>query len=194
MDPRLSGKRIILASGSPRRQYLLRELGLDFEILETRVDESYPAGLTPPEIALYLARLKASAVDYSRFDDQTIVITADTIVILGDEILGKPADYSDAVEMLRKLSDRTHEVITGVSLQSPGKDHSFYVTSSVTFKELTLTEINYYIENFRPFDKAGGYGIQEWIGYIGINRIDGSFFNVMGLPVRELYEALLTFH
>lgn len=194
MDPRLSGKRIILASGSPRRQYLLRELGLNFEILATRVDERYPEGLTPPEIALYLARLKADAVDFSAYDDQTIVITADTIVILGDEILGKPADYAEAVTMLQKLSGHTHEVITGVSLQSLAKEHYFYVTSRVTFKELTLPEIEYYIENFRPFDKAGGYGIQEWIGYVGISRIDGSFFNVMGLPVRELYEALLAFH
>lgn len=193
MDPRLSGKRIILASASPRRRYLLKELGLNFESVETHVDEDYPEGLTPMEIAMYLARLKASAIDFTGFDDKTIVITADTIVMLGSEILGKPSGYHEAADMLRKLSGRTHEVITGVSLQSIRHESLFFVVSSVTFKELTQSEIDYYIENFRPFDKAGGYGIQEWIGYIGIDRIDGSFYNVMGMPVRELYEALLTF-
>ncbi|MEI7663561.1 MAG: Maf family nucleotide pyrophosphatase [Bacteroidota bacterium] len=186
-------KKIILASQSPRRQYLLKELGLDFAILEPKVDEVYPEGLLPEEIARYLAELKANAIDLSLFDDHTIVITADTIVYIGNEVLGKPAGHGDAVVMLQKLSGQTHDVITAVCLASASKKHIFHVLSSVTFKVLTPGEIEYYILNFKPFDKAGGYGIQEWIGYIGINKIEGSFFNVMGLPVKELYEELLKF-
>jgi septum formation protein len=193
INRRLSGRHIILASQSPRRQYLLKELGLDFEIRETHVNEVYPAGLTPPEIAVYLAELKAASFDGSRLDEKAIIITADTIVSLGDEILGKPSSYGEAVAMLQKLSGRKHDVITAVCLRSTKKKHVFHVLSSVHFKELCLEEIEYYIDNFQPFDKAGGYGIQEWIGYIGINRIEGSFFNVMGLPVKELYEELLRF-
>ena len=126
-------------------------------------------------------------------DDNTIVITADTIVYIGSEVLGKPVNHDDAVAMLMKLSGRKHDVITAVCLVSKQKKHTFHVLSSVTFKKLKTEEIEYYIKNFRPFDKAGGYGIQEWIGYIGINKIEGSFFNVMGLPVKELYEELLKF-
>jgi septum formation protein len=190
---RLNGRHIILASQSPRRQYLLKELGLNFEIRETHVREVYPDGLHPAEIALYLAELKANSFDDSRLDEQAIVITADTIVSLGDEILGKPSSYGEAVVMLQKLSGRKHDVITAVCLKSTKKKLVFYALSSVYFKVLSLEEIEYYIDNFQPFDKAGGYGIQEWIGYIGINKIEGSFFNVMGLPVKELYEELLKF-
>ncbi len=190
---RLKDRHIILASQSPRRQYLLKELGLDFEIRSTYVAEDYPDGLSPEEIAIYLADLKASAFDTGRISDQTIIITADTIVSLGTEILGKPTTFSEAVRMLQKLSGKRHEVITAVCLRSKTKKHIFHVVSSVFFKELTLEEIEYYIDNFQPFDKAGGYGIQEWIGYVGISRIEGSFFNVMGLPVKELYEQLLAF-
>jgi septum formation protein len=193
MDPRLKDKRIILASQSPRRQYLLKELGLDFEILDAKVEETYPEGLNSAGIALYLAELKSNNLDFSRLDSHAIVITADTIVCLGSEILGKPANYAEAVQMLQKLSGRRHDVITGVCLRSKKNMQLFHVVSSVYFKPLTLNEIEYYIDNFHPFDKAGGYGIQEWIGYIGIDRIEGSFFNVMGLPVKELYEALLLF-
>jgi septum formation protein len=189
----MNGRHLILASQSPRRQYLLKELHLDFEIRETSVREEYPAGLTPVEIAVYLAELKAASFDESRLDDRVIIITADTIVSLGDEILGKPSGYGEAVTMLQKLSGRRHEVVTAVCLRSKQKKKVFHVVSSVFFKELTLEEIEYYIDNFQPFDKAGGYGIQEWIGYIGITRIEGSFFNVMGLPVKELYEELLRF-
>ena len=190
---RFSGKKIILASKSPRRQYLLKELGLDFEILDISVNEEYPEGLAAEEIALYLAELKAANMDFNRIEENAIVITADTIVCLGNEILGKPSGYGEAVRMLQKLSGKKHDVITGVCLRSKNKKRVFHSLSSVYFKELSLEEIEYYIDNFQPFDKAGGYGIQEWIGYIGIEKIEGSFFNVMGLPVKELYEELLNF-
>ena len=190
---RLKNKHIILASQSPRRQYLLKELGLDFEICSTMVDESYPDGMTPEQIAIYLAELKSDSFDVARLDEKSIIITADTIVSLGDEILGKPSSYADAVRMLQKLSGRKHEVITAVCLKSRKKKFTFHVISSVIFKVLLLEEIEYYIDNFQPFDKAGGYGVQEWIGYIGISKIEGSFFNVMGLPVKELYEELIRF-
>ncbi|MDP1622445.1 MAG: Maf family nucleotide pyrophosphatase [Bacteroidales bacterium] len=190
---RLKGKHIILASQSPRRHYLLKELGLEFEIRDVSVPEIYPAGLHPAEIAIYLAELKAAGIDDRALDENTIIITADTIVSLGGEILGKPSDHDEAVVMLQKLSGRKHDVITAVCLKSIRKKHVFHVLSSVCFKELSQDEIEYYIDNFQPFDKAGGYGIQEWIGYIGINKIEGSFFNVMGLPVKELYDELLKF-
>lgn len=193
INHRLNGRRIILASQSPRRQYLLKELGIDFEICVTHVKEHYPGGLTPMEIAVFLAELKAHSFDSSRMDKDTIVITADTIVSIGKEILGKPSNYTEAVQMLQKLSGRKHDVITAVCLKSKAKMKVFHVLSSVSFKELSMEEIDYYIDNFQPFDKAGGYGVQEWIGYIGISKIEGSFFNVMGLPVKELYEELLKF-
>lgn len=190
---RLKDRHILLASQSPRRQYLLKELGLDFEIRTTNVIETYPDGLTPVEIACYLAELKSNSFDVSRIGEKAIIITADTIVSLGTEILGKPSSYTEAVKMLQKLSGRKHDVITAVCLRSKTRKHTFWVQSAVYFKELMLEEIEYYIDNFQPFDKAGGYGVQEWIGYIGISKIEGSFFNVMGLPVKELYEELLKF-
>jgi septum formation protein len=193
INRRLNGRHIILASQSPRRQYLLKELGLNFEIRTTNIKEVYPDGLAPHEIAIYLAELKAASFDLSRIDEKAIILTADTIVSVGDEILGKPSSYGEAVSMLQKLSGKKHDVITAVCLYSKNKKHVFHVLSSVYFKELRLDEIEYYIDNFQPFDKAGGYGIQEWIGYIGINKIEGSFFNVMGLPVKELYEELLRY-
>jgi septum formation protein len=189
----LNGKRLILASQSPRRQLLLKDLGMEFETMDPNVDEVYPAGLSPVQIAIYLAELKAAIFDKKLLDEKTIVITADTIVSLGDEILGKPSDSKEAVVMLQKLSGRKHDVITAVCLKSKNKQIVFHTLSSVYFKILSREEIDYYVVNFQPFDKAGGYGIQEWIGYIGINRIEGSFFNVMGLPVKELYEQLLEF-
>ena len=190
---KLNAKHIILASQSPRRQYLLKELGFDFDVLEPNVEEVYPPGLTPEGIAIYLAELKARTIDVSLLQENTIVITADTIVYIGNEVLGKPTGYDDAVEMLQKLSGRQHDVITAVCLLSKTKKHSFHVRSTVSFKELNTEEIEYYVRNFQPFDKAGSYGVQEWIGYIGIEKIEGSFFNVMGLPVKELYEQLLKF-
>jgi septum formation protein len=193
INARLQEFRIILASQSPRRQYLLNDLGLNFEVIIPDVKEEYADGLTPVQIAVHLAELKARAFDLTGVDPKTVIITADTIVSLGDEILGKPSGPAEAAGMLNKLSGRMHEVITAVCLRSAKKMHTFHVLSSVYFKELSSEEISYYIENFRPFDKAGSYGVQEWIGYIGISKIEGSYFNVMGLPVKELYEELLRF-
>lgn len=192
-DTRFQTKNLILASESPRRQTLMKELGLDFEVREPRVREHYPENLTPVQIAVYLAELKSNSFDVSGFSENTILITADTIVSIDDEILGKPGNYREAVCMLQKLSGHKHDVITAVCLRSGSRQKTFHVLSSVYFKELSMEEIDYYIENFHPFDKAGGYGVQEWIGYIGITRIEGSFFNIMGLPVKELYEELLLF-
>jgi len=193
INPLLKDFRIILASQSPRRQYLLKDLGLDFEIIIPDVKEEYPDGLTHVETAVHIAELKAMAFDLTGAGANMVIITADTIVSLGDEILGKPSGAAEAAEMLKKLSGRKHDVITAVCLRSAKKMRTFHVTSSVWFKELTAEEIAYYIENFQPYDKAGSYGVQEWIGYIGIIRIEGSYFNVMGLPVKELYEELLRF-
>ncbi|MFH1161549.1 MAG: Maf family nucleotide pyrophosphatase [bacterium] len=191
INKRLSEFKIILASQSPRRQYLLKELGLDFEIIATDVPEDYPADFTPVRVATYLAEKKADTFDGARLDPKMIILAADTIVSLEGEILGKPGNYREAEAMLKKLSGKKHEVITGVCLKSRKKKNIFHVESSVYFKDLCDVEIDYYINNFQPFDKAGGYGIQEWIGYIGISKIEGSFFNVMGLPVKEVYEELL---
>lgn len=191
INKRLHDFKIILASRSSRRQFLLKELGLDFEIIITDVPEDYPDNLTPSEIATFLAEKKANGFDTSRMDDRMIIIAADTIVSLRGEILGKPGNYDEALAMLKKLSGQQHDVITGVCIKSKKKMNLFYVTSKVFFKELSDEEIDYYINNFRPYDKAGGYGIQEWIGYIGISKLEGSFFNVMGLPVKEVYEELL---
>jgi septum formation protein len=171
----------------------MKELGLDFEILAPNVREHYPETLTPVQIAVYLAELKSNSFDVSNFSENTILITADTIVSIDDEILGKPGNYQEAVCMLQKLSGRKHDVITAVCLRSGSHQKTFHVLSSVYFKELSMEEIDYYIENFHPFDKAGSYGVQEWIGYIGITKIEGSYFNIMGLPVKELYEELLVF-
>jgi septum formation protein len=189
----LGGCRIILASQSPRRQLLLGEMGLDFEVKVPDVDEIYPAGLSAEEIAIYLAELKADSFPSEELDRGTIIITADTIVSLDGEILGKPLAREDAIDMLRKLSGKMHVVVTGVCLRSGGKRRSFFARTLVWFRELTPKEIEYYVDNFHPFDKAGAYGAQEWIGYIGISRIEGSYFNVMGLPVKELYEELVSF-
>ncbi|TSA29358.1 MAG: septum formation protein Maf [Bacteroidetes bacterium] len=191
INKRLQDFNIVLASRSPRRQYLLKELGLDFEIISTDVNEEYPDTLSPSEIAIFLAEKKAENFDTARMHEKMIIVAADTVVSLEGEILGKPRDHEEATTMLKKLSGKQHAVITGVCIKSKTKKTCFEVTSKVCFKELCDEEIDYYINNFRPYDKAGGYGIQEWIGYIGISRIEGSFFNVMGLPVKEVYEELL---
>ncbi len=191
INKRLQDFKIILASQSSRRHYLLKELGLDFEIISTDVREEYPDILTPPEIATFLAEKKAESIDTLRMEEKMIIIAADTIVSLEGEILGKPGNYEEALTMLKKLSGKQHDVITGVCIKSRDKKILFHVSSKVYFKELCDDEIDYYITNFKPYDKAGGYGIQEWIGYIGISKLEGSFFNVMGLPVKEVYEELL---
>tara|TARA_Y100000589_G_scaffold31917_1_gene26665 strand:+ start:798 stop:1367 length:570 start_codon:yes stop_codon:yes gene_type:complete len=181
-------KNIILASKSPRRKELLNLLDLDFKIEITEVNEVYPDNLEVYKIAEYLANLKANA--FKSIPNDTVVITADTIVILDKQILGKPKNKTEAAKMLLSLSNRNHKVMTGVCLKSKDKTISFSNTTKVFFKELTSSEINYYIENYKPFDKAGSYGIQEWIGAIGITKIEGSYFNVVGLPINQLYKNL----
>ena len=188
----LSEYEIILASQSPRRQQLLSDLGIQFSIQSMDIPEKFPEGLGMTEIPVYLAELKASAF-LPQLRANQLVITADTIVWLDGQVLNKPTDYADGFRMLKDLSGKKHQVITGVCLQSTEKKVSFYASTDVWFKHLSDEEINYYLENYRPYDKAGAYGIQEWIGYIGIHRIEGSFFNVMGLPVQSLYEHLKVF-
>lgn len=184
---------IILASKSPRRHHLLKELGLEFSIhSNSNTNETYPDDLTKEEIVIYLAKQKANHF-VRKLSKNDILITADTIVILKNKVLNKPKDKSDAFAMLKSMSGNKHVVYTGVCIKSLGKTATFYAKTDVYFKELTNEEIDYYIEKFKPYDKAGAYGIQEWIGYIGIERIDGSYFNVMGLPVQKLYDELSNF-
>jgi len=185
--------KIILASGSPRRQQLLRELGLEFEVNPVNVEEVYPTHLQKEDIAIYLSELKAKAFDFNKLCENCLVITADTIVWLDNEILPKPNDAKEASLFLNKLSGMSHDVITGCTLRTKDKMKSFYSDTKVYFKNLKQEEIDYYITHYKPFDKAGAYGIQEWIGYTGIEKIEGSYFNVVGLPVQKLYTELLKF-
>lgn len=181
-------KKLILASKSPRRRELLSALGWPFEVRVVEgIDEGHPAGLTPEDTVSYIAREKADA--YQPAADE-VIITADTIVVVDDDILGKPVDAADACRMLHRLSGRTHQVMTAVCLKTNTALRQFTVVTDVTFKVLTDEEINYYVENYRPFDKAGAYGIQEWIGYIGVTGVNGSYFNVVGLPVQRIYTEL----
>ncbi len=185
--------KIILASNSPRRRELLAGLGLDFTVkVISGIDESWPEELRGQDIPLYISRAKAAPYKESLAPDE-LVITADTIVYVDGEVLGKPADKADAGRMLHLLSGRWHEVITGVTLLTADSEHSFAVTTRVRFGNLSDDEINSYVESGLPMDKAGAYGIQEWIGYIGVEAIEGSYFNVVGLPVQRLYRELLTF-
>ncbi len=192
MSRLLDGKRLILASNSPRRKELLAGLGLEFEVrVMNGIDESYPDDLVGEDIPKYISMQKAKAYIPTLAPDE-VLITSDTIVYVDGKVLGKPRDAADAHDMLRLLSGRTHEVITGVTIVEAGHEpRCFATTTLVTFKQLTDDEINYYITNYRPFDKAGAYGIQEWIGYIGVTSIEGSYFNVMGLPVQRVYESLI---
>ncbi|MBW6481950.1 MAG: Maf family nucleotide pyrophosphatase [Vicingaceae bacterium] len=192
MLPKLNSYTIILASKSPRRQQLLKELGVDFIIKTKDIEEVYPSNLKKEVVALFLSEQKANAFKKD-IKENEIVITSDTIVCLGNEIIGKPTNRTNAIEMLEKLSGKRHEVITAVTLFSIQKKVSFSVCTEVFFKPLSMEEITYYIDNYKPYDKAGSYGIQEWIGYIGIEKIVGSYFNVMGLPVKEVYEELIKF-
>lgn len=181
-------KNIILASQSPRRKELLALLDLNFTVEVREVNEVFPESLDVTKVAEYLAQLKAEA--FTDIPDDQIVITADTVVVLDEQILGKPRDKAEATEMLHSLSDRSHRVITGVCIKSKSRIKSFSNTTKVFFKELNASEIEYYIENYKPYDKAGSYGIQEWIGAIGITKIEGSYFNVVGLPIQELHKQL----
>jgi septum formation protein len=185
--------KIILASNSPRRKELLAGIDVQFEVRVIQdIDESYPSDLPTKNIAEYISHKKAAVYQQQMAPDE-LIITADTIVVLGNEVMGKPHDEADARRMLRELSGRTHQVITGVTLTTIEKQTSFSVETDVTFKQLSDSEIDYYISHYKPFDKAGAYGIQEWIGHIGVTGLQGSYFNVMGLPVQRIYEALSRF-
>ena len=185
---------IILASGSPRRRELLGGLGIDFRVARLNdVDESYPDDLPANEVAEYLSKKKAEAYRQSLTDRQ-LIITADTVVITDGEILGKPTDVADATRMLKALSGAVHQVVTGVTVMTTAKTVSFSATTNVRFAPLSDEEIDYYISHYRPFDKAGAYGIQEWIGYIAVEGIEGSYFNVMGLPIQKLYTVLKSYN
>ena len=182
--------KVILASGSPRRRELLSGLGIDYTIkVLPDVNEAYPETLKGEDIPLYIAREKAEAY-LKGIESDELIITADTIVWLDNEVLGKPTDEQQAKVMLRMLSEKTHHVITGVCLTTSEFQKSFTTTTEVTFAKLSEEEIDYYVEKYRPLDKAGAYGIQEWIGFVGVEAINGSYFNVMGLPIQRLYKEL----
>lgn len=190
LQERLKNHRLILASASPRRRELLASCDLDFTLAEKfECEECYPADLEADRVAEYLSQLKSEAYPQA-LKEGDILLTADTVVIAGGEILGKPKDRADAERMLQTLSGATHKVVTGVTLRTTTQRISLSAESLVTFRVLENEEIAYYIEKYRPMDKAGAYGIQEWIGYVGIERIEGSFYNVMGLPVQRLYVEL----
>ncbi len=184
---------IILASGSPRRQQLLAEMDVSFRVETKPVEEVFPSGLSPAETAAWLCRLKSDAFAEDELGKNTLLITADTVVALDNQILGKPAGEKEAEAMLEALSGKKHEVITGVCLRAQKKTSVFTASTDVWFKRLSENEIRYYVTHYRPFDKAGAYGIQEWIGLAAIERIEGSYFNVMGLPTHRLYQELERF-
>lgn len=184
---------IILASKSPRRQELLRGMGVDFSIITKETDESFPSEMPLDEVPKYLSLQKSLAFTDGELPADYLLVTSDTVVICEGEILGKPKDREDAARMLQLLSGKTHHVVTGVTVRTAEKTESFAVRSNVTFAELDADEIDYYIEHCQPYDKAGAYGIQEWIGYVGISGLEGSFYNVMGLPTRKLYGVLKAF-
>ncbi|QSE96380.1 Maf family protein [Fulvivirga lutea] len=185
-------RHLILASKSPRRQQLLKEAGYQFEVLTKEVDESFPDDLDPKDVAAYLSRKKADA--FSDEINDSVLITADTVVKVGKTILNKPADENEAFEMLSLLNNRSHEVITGFTIKDKSRQVTKSCTTIVHFRNLTDDELWHYIKTYKPFDKAGAYGIQEWIGMVGIDKIEGSYFNVVGLPVHAIAEALKDFN
>jgi septum formation protein len=189
---RLKSKKLILASGSPRRQELLKSLGVPFEIRLKEIDEIYPKHLKKSEISDYLAKRKSDAF-IEELSPKDLLITSDTIVWHQNTALGKPKSKEDAFKMLQKLSGKKHEVISSVCLKSLQKEDIFNSITKVTFKELSTKEIQFYIDNYNPMDKAGAYGIQDWIGQIGVTKIEGSYFNVMGFPIHKIYSQLLKF-
>lgn len=185
--------KLILGSASPRRQELLKSLGFEFRNQPVKVDETlWPKNLEAQEIPIYLAELKADAYE-EELKENELLITADTVVWCEGKVFNKPENFAEGKKMLETLSGKMHEVFTAVCLKSANKQTTFYDVSKVYFKKLKTDEIEYYLTNYSPYDKAGGYGVQDWIGYIGIDKIDGSFYNVMGLPVKELYEELIKF-
>ncbi|MES2387798.1 MAG: Maf family nucleotide pyrophosphatase [Bacteroidota bacterium] len=181
---------LILASGSPRRQQLLRDAGFSFVVKPSHAEEDFPEDMPAHAVPLYLAEKKAMAFAEELMSSDEIIITADTVVILSGRVMNKPADKPEAVRMLAALSGHTHEVVTGVCLRSLQNMLSFSELSMVTFRELNIKEIEYYIDNYSPFDKAGAYGAQDWMGMIGVERIEGSYYNVMGLPIHRVYTEL----
>ena len=192
LNDKFKNHKIILASGSPRRQQFLKELELDFEIKLKEIEEIYPDHLKAEEITNFLAKLKASAFE-NELQDNEVLITSDTIVWLENKALGKPVDASHAVRMLTEMSGKTHKVITSVCIKSTKKEVVFHDETLVTFTDLSLEEIEFYLKNYKPCDKAGSYGIQEWIGLIAIEKIEGSYANVVGLPTHKLYKELMNF-
>jgi septum formation protein len=191
LKEKLQHKNIILASGSPRRQQYFKELDIDFSIQLKEIDEIYPNHLKAEEITNFLAELKANA--FNDLNDNDVLITSDTIVWHENKALGKPKDYQDAFEMLQSMSGKTHEVITSVSFKTNAKTETIFEVTKVTFKKLSTEAITYYLDNYKPFDKAGSYGIQEWIGLTGISKIEGSYANVVGMPVDKVYDKLVEF-
>ncbi len=189
LKEKLKSYKIILASGSPRRQQFFKDLDLDFEIRLKEIDEIYPENLQAENITNYLAELKSTAFD-GEIAENEIVITSDTLVWLNGKALGKPKDYNDAFDILKSMSNATHEVFTSVCFATNATKNTICDATKVTFKKLSDNEIHYYLENYKPFDKAGAYGIQEWIGLIGITKIEGSYSNVVGLPTEKVYEFL----
>ena len=192
LNEKFKNHKIILASGSPRRQQFLKELDIDFEIKLKEIEEIYPNHLQAEEITDFLAKLKASAFE-NDLQDNEVLITSDTIVWLENKALGKPIDASHAAKMLTEMSGKTHKVITSVCIKTTQKELVFHDETLVTFAKLTLKEIEYYLNNYQPFDKAGSYGIQEWIGLVAIEKIEGSYANVVGLPTHKLYKELMNF-
>ncbi len=191
LQNKLKGKNIILASKSPRRQQFLKDLNLDFSIELKEVEEIFPETLKGKKIVEFLARLKASA--YTNLKEGDILITADTIVWSEGKMLGKPKSKEEAKQMIKSLSDKNHKVFSAICLKSAHKEVVFSATTKVYFKKMTNEEIDFYVEKYNPLDKAGSYGIQEWIGLIGIKKIKGSYFNVMGFPVHKFYKQILKF-
>ena len=182
-------KKIILASASPRRKQLLEQAEIDFEVVVSETDESFPSDLPIPEVPMHIALQKAKAVA-NLVEANTIIIAADTIVVVDDEIIGKPKDENDAILILQKLNGKTHRVITGVCIVKDGKEILITDTTLVTFHQLSVEQLTHYVQHYKPYDKAGAYAIQEWIGVVGIKKIDGCFYNVMGLPVSKVLAHL----
>lgn len=186
----LKNRKVILASQSPRRRELLAGMGVEFEVMKTDVEETYDPSWSPEEIVMHLSKLKLSPIDMSQYPSNTIFITCDTIVVVDGQIIGKPKDEADAKRMLRMLSGNTHTVYSGLTVATPQKQLTNYRSTDVVFETLSDEMIQYYIDTYKPFDKAGSYGVQEWIGRVGIREVRGSFYNVMGLPTRLLWQML----
>ena len=190
LTEKYTGYNFYLVSKSPRRHELLKGMGIDFTYYPSDVEETYPEVLTPVEVAEYLSRLKLSNINFDEFAEKDIFIACDTIVVLDGKVIGKPRNEEDAVRMLRELSGKEHTVISGLTVATKGKMKTASSKTAVKFAEVSDEEIRHYVNNYKPLDKAGAYGVQEWFGYVGIEYIKGSFYNVMGLPTRLLWEML----